>query len=182
MKTIKTLQILINLLYYILVGVLTMITVYYLILLIAPDILPGYLQVQRMLFTAFDWKLFLGPILSYINFGLFIYAIYLLKKVIPSFKEADFYSETVIKNLKKSGKIFIFIGLSMTLFKLIILLFVQSFVAFNGYYSWWGVFFALLGTIDFAMVCLVIIGLFFLLFSDSYKSAGKLKAENDLTI
>jgi len=182
MKTIRTLQILINLLYFTLIGVFTMITVYYLILIIAPDILPKFFQMQSMMFSVFDWKFFLGPLLSFINFGLFIYAIYLLKKLIPFFKSADFYSTTVINNLKTTGKIFIFIGLSMTIFKLTMLLVVQNFMAFGGGYQWWNVLFVLLGTIDFAMVCLIIIGLFFLLFSDTYRSAGKLKAENDLTI
>ena len=184
MKTIRTLQILINLLFYILVGVLTIITLYYLTIFIAPDILPDFLQMPRMVFSFFDWKFFIGPVFSYVNFILFVYGIYLLKKVVPSFKKADFYSLLVIKNLKKVGRIFVFIGLSMIILKLSILLIIQSGGIFRGlgFNTWWRVMFSILGSIDFTMICLVIIGLFFLLFSDSFKNAKEIQQENELTI
>lgn len=184
MKTIRTLQILINLLFYALVIVLSVTTVYYLILFIYPDILPYFLQVSRMAFNYVDWTFYIVPVFTYINFILFILGVYLMKKTIPSFKKADFYSDVVINNLKKSGKLFLFIGLSMTALKLIILIVLQNTLIFKGqvFKGWWNILFSIIGTIDFAMVCLVILGLFLLIFSDSFKRAKEIQQENNLTI
>lgn len=184
MKTIRTLQILINLLYYALIVVLTVTTVYYLILFIYPEILPQFLQMSRMAFKIFNWELFIIPIFTYINFILFIIGIYSMKKTIPSFKNADFYSDVVIVNLRKSGRLFLFIGLSMTALKLITLIVIQNAQIFKGQglQGWWNILFSIIGAIDFAMVCLIIIGLFLLLFSDSFKRAKEIEQENNLTI
>lgn len=180
MKTIKTLQILINILYYLLIGVAGITTLYFLVLFIYPEVLPFFLQTWGMAFKMFDWKLLVGPVLSSVNFLLFIYGIYLLKKTIPSFKRSEFYEVVVEKNLKKAGQIFIFIGISTTLLKMIFLLIIQSTIGFMQ--SFWMVLNSLISSIDLAMISLIIIGLFLLLFSDSFKNARVLQEENDLTI
>jgi len=184
MKTIKTLKILINLLYYILLVVALLATIYYTLLLTYPKILPYALQLPRLAFNFFDWKLIMAPVVTVLNSILFIYGIFLLKKTVPSFEKANFYSPIAIKNLKKAGKIFVFIGLSMMLMKMILLIIVQNtlYSVTENFNSWLNIFLSLLGTIDFYMICLIITGLFFMLFSDSFKLARELKAENDLTI
>jgi hypothetical protein len=137
-----------------------------------------------MIFKVFNWKLFIIPVFTYINFILFIVGVNLMRKTIPSFKKADFYSDTVIGNLKKSGKLFLFIGLSMTALKLIALIVIQNTPIFNGqgFHGWWNILFSIIGAIDFAMVCLIILGLFLLIFSDSFKRANEIQQENELTI
>ena len=184
MKTIKTLKVLINLLYYALLIVVGVAAIYYALLLIYPKALPYSLQLPRMAFDFFDWKLMLGPVLTTINAILFIYGIYLLKKTVPSFEKANFYAPLVIRNLKRAGKIFVFIGLSMMLIKMILIIIVQGnlYSVINGFSGWLNVVLRLLGSIDFYMICLIIAGLFFTLFSDSFKNARLLKEENDLTI
>ncbi len=184
MKTIRTLQILINLLFYVLLGIVIITITYYLILFIYPEILPDILQMSRMAFSFFDWKFFIGPVLTSLNFILFVYGVYLLKKTIPSFKRADIYGSLVVKNLRKSGQLFIFIGLSTILIKVIFFFVVQNSIGFigKGMQSFWYISTSLISSIDITMISLIVVGLFLLLFSDSFKNAQLLKQENDLTI
>ncbi len=178
MKTIRTLNALINILFYILVVFIVSITIFYIIILFFGDHLPLLFQGYRMIFS-FGWKLLIVPVFTYINFILFIMGIYYMKKTIPSFKKHDFYSESMIKNLKKAGKLFVFIGSSMIFFKLLGLLVFQNTI---GLGKGWTLLFSILGSIDLPMISLIIIGLFLLLFSDSFKNGKALQEENKLTI
>lgn len=179
MKTIKTLQILINLLYYILLVVIVVGFLYYFTLFFFPEVLPNLLQMSRMAFQIFDWKVYSVLALTVANFILFTAGVYFLKKTIPFFKEGDFYATPVIKNLKKTGKLFLFIGISMILLKMLSPLIVSNFIGFN---KWYIAIISLLSSIDIPMLALVIVGLFFLVFSHSFQYGKEIQEENNLTI
>ena len=118
-----------------------------------------------------------------INFILFIIAIYYLRKSTSSFLKSDFYTEEITKNLKKVGILFVFIGVSTILIMLIFAIYIQgimqNLVQINPFISYLNMF---ASTIDLKSIFLIIIGLFFLLFSKSFENARLLKQENDLTI
>ena len=134
-----------------------------------------------MLFSSlFNWKLFLIPFITVVNFLLFILSVYYLKKCINPFIKSDFYSSIVIKNLKKSGGIFVFIGVSTIFFRFISVVYIINSVPMQGL-SWFS-FIAFISSIDISTIFLIIIGLFFLLFSNAFENAKSLKQENDLTI
>jgi Protein of unknown function (DUF2975) len=182
MKTIKILKVLINILYILLLFIFALAIFFVIAIYFFNESLPLYLQGYKMLFNSFfDWKLFLVPFSTVINFILFTIAVYYLRKCIDPFIDSDFYSIVVIKNLKKAGRLFIFIGLSTILFRLVAVLYFRSIIVVQGYSGLLNVE-SLISSIDITTIFLIIIGLFFLLFSNTFENAKRLKQENDLTI
>ncbi|MBU3820800.1 DUF2975 domain-containing protein [Flavobacteriaceae bacterium XHP0103] len=187
MKAIKTLRLLINVLFFTLIAVIIFHLLFWPIVYFYSDSLPFYLQGFRMILnsfsTLFDWKFLLVPLSTAINFILFVLSIFYLRKCIKPFIVSDFYTEVVTKNLKKSGILFVFIGLSTILIQLISTIYVQNvtqnIIEPNMIISFLNL---LAAAIDLKSTFLIIIGLFFLLFSESFKNAETLKQENDLTI
>lgn len=183
MKTIKILKLFINILYFALLAVLIGAILFYITLFFFSDLIPFHLQGHKMLFTLLHWKPLLVPITTAINFILFIISIYYLKKSTASFLKSDFYTEEIIKNLKKSGRIFIFIGISTILVMIIYTIHIQgilqNMVEINVFISLISI---LAAAIDLKSIFLIIIGLFFLLFSKSFENARAAQQENDLTI
>jgi hypothetical protein len=186
MKTIKVLKILINVLYVFLLtififGILIVIAVFFF-----NEYLPFYLQGYKMLFSSFfNWKLFLIPFITVVNFILFILSVYYLKKCINPFIGSDFYSSIVINNLKKSGSIFVFIGVSTIFFRFISAVYIiNSMPIIQGLseFSFVSSFITFISSIEVTTIFLIIIGLFFLLFSNAFENAKSLKQENELTI
>jgi len=182
MKTVKVLKVLINILYILLLFIFALAILFVIAISFFNESLPLYLQGYKMLFSSFfDWKLFLVPFSTIINFILFTIAVYYLRKCIEPFINSDFYSTVVIKNLKKAGRLFVFIGLSTILFRLVAILYFQSIVPVQGYSGLLNAG-SLISSIDITTIFLIIIGLFFLLFSNTFENAKRLKEENDLTI
>ena len=183
MKTINTLRQLINELYFSLLAVAVGAILFFSALYFFTESLPIYLQGYAMFFHFFSWKIHLVPITTGINFMLFIISIHALRRCISSFTESDFYTVAVIKHLKRAGSLFIFIGLST-----ILVLCISAIHTLGITHNIWqlNAFIPFLidvaAAIDLKSTFLIIIGLFFVLFSKSFEHASKLKQENDLTI
>jgi len=186
MKTIQLLRTLINILFFTLIAVFAIGFMCTLILFISPDSLPLPLSGFSMLFNnLFSWQMYLVPLITGINYILFIIAIFYLKKSVSSFIESDYYSEKATTNFKKAGNIFIFIGVSTIVIQLFAVQYVQS-IANNMLQMKTNYLISILNTlaaaIDLKSVLAIIIGLFFLLFSKIFENSRILKQENDLTI
>jgi hypothetical protein len=185
MKTIKILRTLINILFFGLISVLIAQIIFWFSIYFLGDYLPFYLQNFKMVFNFnfFNWKILLVPAITVMNFILFVLAIFYLRKSISPFVKSDFYSKDVTKNLKKAGNIFIFIGTSTIVIQFIAAIYlytispkilqINSLITISN---------TVIATFDLRSIFLIIAGLFFLLFSNSFINARKLKQENDLTI
>ncbi len=182
MKTIKILKVLINILYVLLIAVFGLGVAFLIAVLFFNEQLPFFLQGYKMLFTMFNWKLFLIPFTTVINFILFVIAIYFLRKCIKPFDTSEFYSIVVIKNLKRAGGLFVFIGISTIVFRLIAILYFQNQMPVINGYTGLKTTGAITSSVDISVLFLIIIGLFFLLFSKAFANAKELKQENELTI
>jgi len=186
MKTIQILKTLINTLYILMLITLGVAILFLITLLFFADFLPFYLQGYRMLFSnLFSIKMFIGPSLIAINYLLFILAIFYLRKCINPLSKSDFYSVVLYKNLNKSGKLFTFIGVSTILIKIISALIMSSVMQQiipdlgNSLIIYLGI---IISAFELTSVFLIIIGLFFMMFSKSFENAKELQLENDLTI
>jgi hypothetical protein len=182
MKTIKILKVLINILYILLLVIFGLGVLLLTAVLFFNDYLPWFLQGYKMLFTSFDWKLLLTPFSTVVNFILFTLSVYYLRQCIKPFIASDFYSEIVINNLKKVGRLYVFIGVSTIFFRLIAILYFQSRIPQVQGYSGLKAVGALTSSIDITITFLIIIGLFFLLFSSTFEKAKEFKQDSDLTI
>ena len=183
MKTINTLRQLINVFYFSLITVAVGTILFFSTLYFFTESLPIYLQGYAMLFQFFSWKIHLVPITTGINFMLFIIAIHALRRCTSSFTESDFHTAVVIKHLKSAGSLFIFIGVSTIL---VLCISAIHTLGITHNISQLNAFIPFLidvaAAIDLKSTFLIIIGLFFVLFSKSFKHANRLKQENDLTI
>lgn len=182
MKTIKILKVLINILYILLLIIFGLSALLLIAVVFFSDYLPWFLQGYRMLLTSFDWKLLLIPFSTVINFVLFTLSVYYLRQCIKPFITSDFYSEIVINNLKKVGRLYVFIGVSTILIRLIAILYFQSRMPQVQGYSGLKTVGALTSSMDITTIFLIIIGLFFLLFSSTFENAKEFKKDSDLTI
>jgi hypothetical protein len=184
MKTIKVLKLLINILYFALITLFLIIILLWISTSLFYDSLPFYIQEYKTLlhqFFSWELKLLLMPITKAINYILFTVSIFFLRKSIRPFTESNFYSIAVSKNLKKSGVLFIIIGLTTIVIQFITVMYIQSFAPMHiG--SFKSFIYIMISTIDLKSTFLIIIGLFFLLFSKGFENAKKIKRENDLTI
>jgi len=182
MKTIKILKVLINILYVLLIAVFGLGIVFFIAVIFFNEHLPQLLQGYKMLFTAFNWRFFLVPFSTIINFILFVIAIYFLRKCIKPFDASEFYSLVVIKNLKRAGSLFVFIGVSTIVFRLIAILYLHNQMPYIEGFSGLKTVGAITSSVDVTVLFLIINGLFFLLFSKAFANAKVIKQENDLTI
>ncbi|WP_411765965.1 DUF2975 domain-containing protein [Winogradskyella sp. A3E31] len=186
MKTINLLKNLINILFWgmILFSILGFILIIY--LFISPESLPLMFQGYRMLFDSdFPWQIWISPLSYVLGFLLFIVSIYYLKKCIRPFQERRFYSEEVIENLKKAGRLFIFIALGTSLIRIIAALAFNTYAnisVIGGSFGSGQTSLAVLSAIGNINFFLLIIGLFLLVFSSAFENGKFLKEENDLTI
>jgi len=187
MKTIQLLRTLINILFFTLIAVFSIGFIFTLILFFSPDSLPLPLRGFSMLFNNnfFSWQMYLVPLITGINYILFIISIFYLKKSVSSFIASDYYSEKATTNLKKAGNIFIFIGASTIFIQLFAVLYVQN-LTHNIIQMKTNIFIRIINTaaasIDLKSILAIIIGLFFLLFTKIFEHSRKLEQENDLTI
>lgn len=182
MKTIKTLKTLINILFFTLIGAAILQVLFWFIVYFFSDSLPIFLQGFKIVFSSFlNWKMFLIPLITALNFVLFIITVSYLRKSVSSFIQSDFYSKEVIKNLNKAGTILVFIGVSTILIQIFSIVYIQNIVQIkiNVFIKFLNV---IIGSIDLKSTFSIIIGLFFMLFSKVIENSRTLKQENDLTI
>ena len=181
MKTIQILKTLINILYYTLLSISGVGIIFLIFVLFFNDSLPFFLQGYKMLIGPFfNWKLVLIPITTVINYILFVLGVYNLRKTIKHFVSNDFYTKTVINSLNRAGKLFVFIGVSTILIRLLSVLLMQNIILVQS--SWWLSVASIAASLDLINTFLIIIGLFLLLFSKVFENANELKQENDLTL
>lgn len=182
MKSIKGLKKIIDILSFTLIGLAVSLFLFLIVIYFFGDsfLSPNYSQTLKLTFRVFfNWKMFVVPLVFAIDIVLFIIAIFSLRKSSSLFIQADFYNKKVIKNLRKAGSIFIFIGISMcviTLYSESMLLFYQKKDDFES------VLIILIHAFDVKYIFFITIGLFLLLFSKIFDNSRMLKQENDLTI
>jgi len=99
--------------------------------------------------------------------GFFIRSIWLLKTTAKELETGHYFSELVITNFKKVGKLFILCGFGFFAFNFLLNLFVESRLSVST---------------DSSLFIFLIIGLFFMFLSEIFKKANNLEQENDLTI
>lgn len=113
-----------------------------------------------------------GLVLSIINSGIFIYIVYLLRKVVRSFFKRKLFTPLQIAGLNLIGKLIIFTSISEIVINMLLAFSIQGKarvgISFeNSFDSLW-----------FTLA----LGLFFILLSQSFRHAKNLQEENDLTV
>ncbi|WP_073083440.1 DUF2975 domain-containing protein [Winogradskyella jejuensis] len=186
MKTIGLLKNLINLLFWGMIAFSIAVFALILMFFISPESIPLMFQGYTMMFDSFySWNIWIVPFTNLLGFILFIVSIYYLKKCIEPLQKRQFYSEDVIRNLKKSGRLFVIIALGTGLIR-IITAFVFSTYAnvsvIGGNFGTGHQSAAVASSIENFNLFLLIIGLFLLVFSNAFENGRLLKQENDLTI
>ncbi|GGG93892.1 hypothetical protein GCM10011416_08930 [Polaribacter pacificus] len=168
MKAIKTIQWVINLLFYISILSVGIFVLSYPVWLFMGDKIPFTFKEIQFIYNS-NWStkvLFLVVIISQI---LFTIGFYHLKTVTRLFISNKTFSLASITHLKKAGNLFTFIGLLILLLRAFNWIFDTSIVSiWNG--------------IDMLYLFILFIGLFFILISKVLIEARQLKQENDLTI
>lgn len=186
MKSISLLKSLINFLFWGMIVFSVVVFLLILVLFISPESLPLMFQGYRMLFDAdFPWQIWIVPLSTILGFVLFIISVYYLKKCIIPFQEGRFYSEEVIGNLKKTGRLFIIISLGTGLIGIISAFAFQTYAnvsVIGGNFGSGHAFTAVASAIENMNFFLLIVGLFLLVFSNAFENGKLLKEENDLTI
>lgn len=111
-------------------------------------------------------------VLSFLNSAVFIYIVYLFRKVVRNFFKRKLFTQIQISGLKLIGQLIIFTSLAEMAIDLLTLLFIKN-KARPGV------------TIESSFDSLwftLALGLFFILLSKSFSYAGKLQEESDLTV
>lgn len=160
----------------------TLINIYYYLMFIAFGI--GFIAAPILLLTQKKYDIsFLGDtidlagieiwksIVALLLIGgiLFLYfkSIQLIKNSVDHISRGAYFTEYVVGNFKKIGKLFIIIGIGVTIVKTVITLLLESQIGFS---------------LDSTLFIFIILGLFFLFLSEAFEKASQLKKENDLTI
>ncbi|MEY8849883.1 DUF2975 domain-containing protein [Psychroserpens sp. XS_ASV72] len=169
MKTVKLLK--------------TCIDIYYYFVMIA--MVLGLLTLPILLFTtgSYEVNLFdsqtvdighLGTlktlvliVLMLVIFGVYFYTIRLIKKTVDVMSKGNYFSDYVIANFSRIGKLFIICAIGFSLIRFAFRLIVSSTFSFG---------------INTAFFILLIMGLFMMFLSEAFNQAKRLKNENDLTI
>lgn len=112
----------------------------------------------------------IGLVVSVLSYFLFVYAIYLFKKIINLFIKRKIFDHQVILNLSRIGKIFIMVTLITNglefIFKVTTTQKAEIMIS-SGFDSF---------------LFTIALGLFFIIMSEVFKISKKLKEENELTI
>ena len=104
-----------------------------------------------------------------VGYAFYVYALYLFKKILELFEKKKIFHEDVIKNLDQTGKA-ILIGYLIT----VVAQFIYSMVTENRFEVELGV--------DLETMLVVCGGFFFMVLSEVFLMAKRLKDENDLTV
>lgn len=168
MKPIKTILLIINILFIISVLSLAIFILSYPTWLLLGDKLPFKFEEIQFIYNS-NWSvkvLFLVVIFLQI---LFTIGFYHLKEITQQFVKEKFFSVSIIKHLKKAGIIFTTIGLITLILRVLNWIFDSTVISiWNG--------------IDMIYLFILFIGLFFILISRVLLEMKKIKQENDLTI
>ena len=185
MRTIKILDFLITLIFWALIVILFFGLGVVTFLFFFTGELPGTLAMYKQgLEMTKDYNFAIVPFSILFVFASFILGVYFLKKSIVPMRKGDFYDNAVIVNLAKSGKIFIFISLITIILKFTfqVLALHQVNNMIQGLNSVWTYLVAVVSSFSLNAIILLVIGLFFLLFSKVFENSKMLKNEYDLTI
>lgn len=98
---------------------------------------------------------------------IFIRAIYLLKNCLNDLHNGNYFSELVVNNFNKIGKLFLIYSVCSYVFAFIFRFFLLNSINFG---------------IDHSLILSVIMGLFFLFLSEAFSKARNTEQENELTI
>lgn len=111
-------------------------------------------------------------VLSFLNSAVFIYIVYLFRKVVRNFFKRKLFTTVQISGLKLIGQLIIFTSLAEMAIDFLTMIFIenQPRVGITIESSFDSLWFTLS------------LGLFFILLSKSFSYAGKLQEENDLTV
>lgn len=167
MKSISTLNKLIHIYYYLLI-------VLFLFTVIVLPILFGLGKINSLNvngeYDVADLSLIHFLMIIFFNaaiFVLFLKAIFLLKNTLPDLTSGNFFSELVIQNFKKIGKLILITGVSYSVLNFFLRIIILSDVKLG---------------INNSLIVSILIGLFFMFLSEVFAKANETKQENDLTI
>ena len=167
MKTISILKKLINIYYFLLLIGVFFITAIVPILFASDkiesfNIIEGY---DISTFTILEFTVFL--IITTIIYIIFVAAIYFIKTSLDDLTDENYFSEKVITNFNKSGKLILISGIASTVFEFFLRIILSNKLEFS---------------LDFDLILMIIIGLFLLFLSEVFEKGRRTKQENDLTI
>ncbi|MFO8146631.1 MAG: DUF2975 domain-containing protein [Gillisia sp.] len=134
--------------------------------------IPFSVKINEYEIEEFSNAIILGISLEFIISGIFIYIIYILRKVVRSFFKRKLFTPLQISGLKLIGQLIIIGGLAEMVLAFVMKLIIENkaTVGINIDSSFDSLWFQLA------------LGLFFILLSKSFSFAGKLQDENDLTV
>ena len=157
MKFLKLLQILINVFFIIL-----------LLSILGWIVIISYQMIRGL--NTFSFKMQIYTFLNVLLLTVFSLGVFWLKKTVVKLADKDFYAPSVARNFKRAGMVFI----STAIFSA--LLDFSSEISMNAHYDF--TFNPDISSTFFS----VIIGLFFIFFSEVLRKGKILKDENDLTV
>ena len=169
MRKLSILKALLDLFYFFAILSIVFITVLGAMMLFGYSDIPVKIKGQEITVTGWDSKMLL--IVVFVSFLLFLYAIYLLRKVIHHFVKREIFYDPVIAYLNTIGLCLI----GATLLQNVSLFFYNLLHRNNI-----GVEFGVGGFDSFLLS--IGLGLFFMVLSEVFKIAKNLKEENELTV
>lgn len=114
-----------------------------------------------------------GTVLSFVSFGIFIYLIVLLVKIILSFRRGQMFNEQNIRRINIIGIGFLVLGVLNTLWSVLNVYLASSVATLQGYE------FSYAKVVDWDYI---IVGFVILLMNEVLRLATNMKKEQDLTI
>lgn len=134
--------------------------------------IPFSVKINEYEIEEFSTSIILGISLEFIVSGIFIYIIYLLRKVVRSFFKRKLFTPLQITGLKLIGQLIIIGGLAEMVLAFVMKLTIENKAAVGIHID---------SSFDSLWFQLAL-GLFFILLSKSFSYAGKLQDENNLTV
>lgn len=134
----------------------------------------GVVNINQVNMKVEDWTLLsiIIAVVSLLIYVVFLIGLFYLRKTARFLMSNKYFSERIIKNLKKSG--IYFLGAGVLSFLLIILFWIAK--LYDGKFK-------LVYDLDFMIpLFLMIIGLFFIIQSETLLLAKNFKEENELTV
>ena len=166
------LKTILDILYIILIISIISSLILFILTLTLSEKIPFSVKINEYEINEFSMGIILGMSLKFIISGLFIYIIYLLRKVVRSFFKRKLFTLLQISGLKLIGQLLIIGSLAEMVLDFVMKLSIENkaSVGVNIDSSFDSLWFMLA------------LGLFFILLSKSFSYAGKLQDENELTV
>lgn len=118
----------------------------------------------------YNWKTYIVVFLFIVEYVLIIIGLVSLRKGIVKLMEGDFFSQTISLNFKRTGKLFVTVGLTTIFLRFIADLVILQKIGITLDYT------------NSSLLFVSIMGLFFMLFSIIMEEANELKVDKELTI